>query len=363
MRTWYEFRNSAGKEKETEIFLYDQIGGFGISAAQFIAELQQVPKENRLVLRIHSPGGSVLDGNAIFTALRAWPAGCTTHIDGLAASMASVIAIVGDPVQMAGNGIMMIHRVSAGAHGNADDLRKMAEVADKIEETIIAAFVGRTGLSRKRVAELMDAETWMTASEALELGFIDEITGELALAAEFDLSHFKNCAQLTELQSAMKQPTIAELQARVAELEPFQAQVTELTGTVAAHVATIAERDTKLSGLETKVTELTGTVETHVDTIAARDLTISELTGEIASNAVVLAEAKALIVELNGKITTVDAASDVKAREIAARHGIELPPKAPGAGDKTTENADKPALTGMAKARAYFAGRLPEPKN
>jgi ATP-dependent protease ClpP protease subunit len=87
MRSWYEFKNSG--QKETTLFLYDEIGGFGKSAAAFIEDLQAIPKDHRLVLRIHSPGGSILDGNAIFTALKSHPGGVTTQIDGLAASMAS----------------------------------------------------------------------------------------------------------------------------------------------------------------------------------------------------------------------------------------------------------------------------------
>jgi ATP-dependent protease ClpP protease subunit len=146
VRDWYEFRASSDGQKETTLFLYDEIGGFGKSAANFINDLQAVPSDHRLVLRIHSPGGSVLDGNAIFTALRAHPGGITTHIDGLAASMASVVAIAGDPVRMAGNGLMMIHNVSGGVQGDADDLRKMADTMDKVQQTIENAYVGKTGL-------------------------------------------------------------------------------------------------------------------------------------------------------------------------------------------------------------------------
>jgi ATP-dependent Clp endopeptidase proteolytic subunit ClpP len=205
-QSWYEFKASVDK-KETQLFLYDEIGGFGVSAAQFVAELKQVPEDHGLVLRIHSPGGSVLEGQAIFTALRAHPGGITTHIDGLAASMASVVALAGNPVQMAGNGIMMIHNVSAFAQGDAEEMRKQADVMDKIQETIVSAYVTKTGLSKKKITELMDAETWMTASEAKELGFVDEITGDLKIAAKFDLSKFKNTARLTELVGLMSKPT------------------------------------------------------------------------------------------------------------------------------------------------------------
>jgi len=204
VRTWYEFKASDDGKKETQLYLYNEIGGFGKNASDFVRDLQTVPQDNRVVLRIHSPGGDVLDGHAIFNALRAHPGGLTTQIDGLAASMASVVALAGDPVRMAGNGLMMIHNVSAGMHGDSEDLRQMADVMDKIQETIKAIYSAKTGLSKKKIQEMMDAETWMTAKEAVDLGFADEITGDLKMAAKFDLSKFKNPpALLTPAAAAM----------------------------------------------------------------------------------------------------------------------------------------------------------------
>jgi ATP-dependent protease ClpP protease subunit len=348
-RTWYEFKNSAGKNgNETEVLLYDEIGGFGVSAAQFISELQQVPKENRLVLRIHSPGGSVLDGNAIFTALRNWPGGVTTHIDGLAASMASVIAIAGDPVQMSGNGILMVHRVSAGASGNADDLRKMADVADKIEETVIKAYVGKTGLSRKRITALMDEETWMTASEALGLGFIDEITGDLKMAAHFDLTNFKNSAQLTAAIEAMSKPTITELEEKIVGLQlTISDSVTASEELTATHGAAIEAKDATISTLEATAEEFVKTTaaarDAHALVVEAKDAEIKTLTGSVET---LTAEAKS---------------SDVKAREIAARFGVNLPAKdfkaggtLVGTGTATSMTRDEFAPLSASAKRAFF---------
>jgi chromosome segregation ATPase len=143
--------------------------------------------------------------------------------------------------------------------------------------------------------------------------------------------------------------TVAELQTKLTELETKNS---ELTTAAESHASALIERDNKIS-------ELTTTVEAHVAAAATRDAKITELTGEIASQVTVLTEAKAKIVDLTGKITTVDAAADAKAREIAARNGAELPAKAHGAGDKTIENADTSGLTGMDKARAALAAKLP----
>lgn len=187
---WYEFQNKA-EATEAEVLIYDEIGGFGVSAAQFIAELGAIEADRPLRVRIHSPGGSCLDGQAIFTAL-SQRGNVTVHIDGLAASMASVVAMAGDTVQMAGNGLLMVHRVSVGISGDSEDLRRMADLTDKIENQIVRIYAGSTGQSEDRIREMMDAETWLTAKEAKALGFVDEITGDLALASQFDLSAFRN---------------------------------------------------------------------------------------------------------------------------------------------------------------------------
>ncbi len=209
MRHWYEFKADASKN-QTEVFIYDSIGGFGISASTFIAHLQTVPAAHRLVVRIHSPGGSVLDGNAIFNALKAHPGGVTTQIDGLAASMASVIAIAGKPARMAENGLLMIHNVSGWAEGDAEEMRQMADLTEKVQETIVQAYIDRTGISRRKIMKMMDDETWLDAAEAKELGFVDEIGAPLKMAASFDLSRFRNAPSF-DTHRAANMATVPEL--------------------------------------------------------------------------------------------------------------------------------------------------------
>lgn len=274
-RTWYEFKAKADAN-ETEVLLYDEIGGFGVSASRFISELQAVPKTNRLVLRIHSPGGSVLDGNAIFTTLKNWPGGITTHIDGLAASMATVVALAGEPVKMAGNGIFMIHNVSAGAYGDSEDMRRMADITDKIQETIVAVYVAKTGMSRRKVMQMMDAETWLTASEAKDLGFVDEITGDLAMAAKFDPKVFRNApaksdlfdTPAAQLPTNMSEPTISQDDRSI--LDKLKAlfipapvdPVAQLTADLATTRGSVSDLTAKLKESEKQVSELTASVET-----------------------------------------------------------------------------------------------------
>jgi ATP-dependent protease ClpP protease subunit len=208
----YEFKASSAGSKEVECWLYDEIGWPGITAAAFVNDLQKVPADSRLVLHVHSPGGSVIDGQAIFTALKNHRGGVTTKIDGLAASMAGVIAIAGSPVQIASNAMIMVHDVSSVALGSAEEMRKTADIVDKIQETVITQYVNKTKLPRQRIIDMMREETWMIATEAKELGFADEITGEVKMAAKFDLSKFKNfAAAQARLQRTTKTTAVSEL--------------------------------------------------------------------------------------------------------------------------------------------------------
>lgn len=143
-------------------------------------------------------------GQAIHSMLKRHPANVTVHVDGLAASIASVIAMAGDQVLMPRNAMMMIHNPWTWGVGNADDLRKMADDLDQIRESLIAAYQDKTGMDRDELVNLMDAETWLTADEAVQYGFADEIEQAKQVAAsvrngrlivngqEMDLSRYKH---------------------------------------------------------------------------------------------------------------------------------------------------------------------------
>lgn len=166
-------------------------------ARAFLAQIEGVRGE--IVVRINSPGGSVTDGLAIFNALARFPGRVDVYIDGLAASIASMIAMAGDKVVMAENALMMVHAPWTFTEGNADELRETADVLDRHAEIMIGAYTQKSGKSRAQILEIMRAETWYSATEALAAGFIDEIAApaEMAALARFDLSHFKNARNLT----------------------------------------------------------------------------------------------------------------------------------------------------------------------
>lgn len=209
-KSWYAIRSSASQQ-ETEISIFDEIGCWGVTAAQFIEEIKAIPPSNRIDLRIHSPGGSVFDGNVIYNVLRRHPAGVTVQIEGLAASMASVIALSGAPVKMAENGWFMIHNPECGVEGQSKHLRSKADLLDDIRASMISAYCHRTGATCEQVEEWMNEETWFTAAAAKEAGFVDEITDPIEVAANFSRLHSfrRTPANLTTAPHHMSEPTPA----------------------------------------------------------------------------------------------------------------------------------------------------------
>jgi len=196
-RKWYEIKAAAGGGAPAEIFIYDYVGedlwGGGIGAKAFIDELNAVTA-TQIDLHINSPGGSVFDGFAIFNAVRRHSAKVTSYVDGLAASIASVIALAGDRVLMAENALFMIHMPFGCACGTAAELRKTAEALDHIAESMLNTYEAKATLLRAEIEAACAEETWYSAAEALEAGFIDEIEEAQSLAAcsAFDLSRFKH---------------------------------------------------------------------------------------------------------------------------------------------------------------------------
>lgn len=162
-----------------EIRIYGDIGEGGITASWVVAELERLRAAGDaapLTVRVHSPGGDVFDGMAIHAALMRWPGQKTIEIDGLAASIASVIAMAGDAIRMAPHSMMMIHEPWGGVVGRAEEMRSRAELLDQIAGQITDAYVRKTGLAPDKVRALMAAETWLGASEAVALGFADAVS-------------------------------------------------------------------------------------------------------------------------------------------------------------------------------------------
>jgi len=184
------------KEKSADIWIYQDIGmGWfdGFTAKDFADEIKKLGKVNTLNVYINSPGGDVFDGVAIYNILRRNKATVIVEIDALAASIASVIAMAGDEIRMAENALMMIHNPWGMVIGDVNDLAKAIEDLNKVKDaSILPAYQKQSGMEEKKIAELMNAETWMSAAEAKEYGFIDEISEGKQIAAHIDRDKYKN---------------------------------------------------------------------------------------------------------------------------------------------------------------------------
>lgn len=178
------------KKKDKKIYVYDSIGGEGIMALDVIKELADA--EGPVNVHINSGGGSVSQGIAIYNALKEYNGDVHVKVDGLAASIASIIAMAGTTVTMAEGSLLMVHLPWTMIAGNADDLRKEAEVLDQHKETLIDIYASNSPLSRLEIESMLSEETWLTASEAYELGMITDVAGELKQAASVNIDHFNN---------------------------------------------------------------------------------------------------------------------------------------------------------------------------
>lgn len=168
---WYRITNLADS---AEVVIYDEIGWWGTSAADFMNELKQITA-NTITLRLNSPGGDVFDGVAIMNALRSHPAAVTTQVDGLAASIASVIALAGDRIVMQPGATMMIHDASGMCYGQAPDMRELADMLDRHSDNIASLYAERAGGTVAEWRERMRGEAWFNADEAVAAGLADEV--------------------------------------------------------------------------------------------------------------------------------------------------------------------------------------------
>lgn len=209
MKKFWDFKAKKDDKDTGELMLYGDISsstwyGDELTPKGFKKDLDALGDIKNLNIYINSGGGDVFAGQAIYSMLKRHSASKTVYIDGLAASIASVIAMAGDKIIMPANAMMMIHNAFTIAIGNAGEFRKLADDLDKIQESINTTYLGKTGISEEELKQYLDAETWFTAEEAVEKGFADEIEQEKKLAAsieggflmlnsqKFDLAKYKN---------------------------------------------------------------------------------------------------------------------------------------------------------------------------
>ena len=241
-----------------------------------------------LEIEIHSAGGSVFDGYRIYNAMKELSARgvkVTAKINTMAASMASVIAMAADRIQIASNGRIMIHDASAGQHGNAGQLRKTADMLDEISDDIAAIYAERTKKDKDDIRKMMLAETWIRANDAVEMGFADEIFDTKTSAMSI-LDKFKPDAALVEKVSGLE-----------ASLADAENQISEIT-------ASLAEAQNDLSVALSELAEAKAEAEAK----AQFEASLNEATAELET--------------LKGELETVKASVESRAAEILATAGV-----------------------------------------
>ena len=265
---WYNINSKASKV--VDVYIFDEIGMGGVNAQGFIEEIKSF-KDSPMNLHINCVGGDVFDGMAIYNIIKKRTAKTTVYIEGIAASMGSVIALAADNVVMAENSLFMIHNAWGGAMGEAKEMKKTAKLLDKISGEIADIYVKKTKLPYDKVKEMMDEETWLNAEEALELGFIDSISDAIKVAAKYDVSKFKNITNKeikNKLSINIKSKKMTdELKAWFnGKVEDIIARVksenvdTDSKSKVEVTMSDEAEILNKFSDFEAKVAEVSGSV-------------------------------------------------------------------------------------------------------
>lgn len=188
MKTWYNIKvlpkNNATSEAEISIF--DEIGYFGVDASAFKADFDKVKNLSSIKLLINSPGGSVFDGIAIYNMLSDVRDKLTVEVEGLAASIASVIALAGSKTVMREGTFMMVHNPWTMMIGDADELRQEADVLDKIKSQLVSIYESNSNLDAASIESLMKEETWLSGTEAKAMGLVDEVVDAPRMAASFN---------------------------------------------------------------------------------------------------------------------------------------------------------------------------------
>lgn len=222
-KVFWTMKKSIGGDPE--ILFYGEISESSwwddeISPKSFADDLALLGDVSNITVRINSPGGDLFAANAIYNILKNHKARVTTYVDGLAASAASIVLMAGDEIVMPRNGMIMIHNPATGVWGDAREMRKMADALDTARETMLATYEAKTGQTRDKLIGLLNSETWLTAKDAVDLGFADRVDEQMAIAASlhgktlvvngfsFDASKFEKIPENFAKPTSSKIPSI-----------------------------------------------------------------------------------------------------------------------------------------------------------
>mgnify|MGYP001039743871 CR=1 FL=1 len=198
--SWYSMRALSANIGELRI--EGEIGAWGITAKQFAKDLKALGDVSQINMYVNSPGGEVFEGIAIYNMLKHHPANIDGTVGALAASMGSVILMAANTVNIPENAAIMIHKPWGIQGGDAEDMRRYAELLDQVEVSLVQAYVAKTGRTAEEIHALLDAETWMFGSEAVEAGFADKILEPLKAFAHIKSQRMQ---EFTNMPEAFKQ--------------------------------------------------------------------------------------------------------------------------------------------------------------
>ncbi|MCF4981349.1 Clp protease ClpP [Pseudomonas gessardii] len=291
-KSWYTLQASGEAEQRSiEIFVYGEIGAWGVTANQFVQDLRAMDDgASPVIVAFNSIGGDLFDGLAIHNALSRLGERCTGRIDALAASAASVAVCGAHRVVIAANAMLMIHNPYTFTGGDAEDFRRVADVLDQTLEAIIAAYKAKApDIDEAELRRMVNAETWLTANEAVALGLADEVGDGLKVSACLGqgsvLQRFQNApaellAQLDE-EPEVELPEPVDPPAPVLDAAGLALMVTK--GCAAAGISNLVDPILAATKLESEAViqaALTNAKALHGLCVAAR---LPELTGEFIS--------------------------------------------------------------------------------
>lgn len=210
-RSWFSIQAKAEAD-HADVLIYDYIGWDGVTAADFAKELQAITAKT-ITVRLNTPGGDVFDGLAIHNSLKTHGATIHVQVDGLAASIGSIIAMSGSTITMGESAFLMIHNPWAMVIGNAKDMRDMADTLDKIGGSLAGVYATRPAVTKEQAQAWMNAETWFTADEAVAAGLADAVEAQQAAQSRsaFDLSGYAKVPAALRLTKTAASTAVTEV--------------------------------------------------------------------------------------------------------------------------------------------------------
>ena len=218
--------NNMAAGNEAELLIYGDIGvdwfGEGNDPKAFAQAISQITAPV-LNIRINSYGGDLFAGQAIHSIIKSFTGTKKVYIDGIAASAASIIAMAGDEVIMPANAMLMIHNAFTAAYGDSEDFKKLAADMEKMNTAIVASYQKKTGMDEAKLKEMMNAETWLTAKEAVEMGFADTLVDAMEIAAKLDGNKFFiNGVSMPALPAQMLKQFVNTSISKTQEVNPME---------------------------------------------------------------------------------------------------------------------------------------------